>query len=86
MTFLGIFPQMGEALASGVYDKYDLSSVTRMSVGGAQFPANLTKKLIEKYNLLSLREGKNQLIKVNSQLIKNISFRLWYDRNTYVIH
>jgi len=56
---------MGEALASGVYDKYDLSSVTQMSVGGAQFPGSLIKKLIEKYNLMWFRKGENRFIKIN---------------------
>jgi len=50
---LTIFPAFGRKLIEGeLVDKYDLSSVKIVTTGGAAFPGNVAKAIIEKYNVI----------------------------------
>jgi len=53
INYLTIFSAFGRKLIEGeLADKYDLSSVKIMTTGGAAFPGNVAKTIIEKYNVI----------------------------------
>jgi acyl-CoA synthetase (AMP-forming)/AMP-acid ligase II len=56
ITFLPINPSFGDKLIKGdLVDKYDLSSIKVMLTGGAAFPANVAKAIVDKYNIIFIQ-------------------------------
>ncbi|CAG2173738.1 unnamed protein product, partial [Oppiella nova] len=52
INVLPAFPSFGRRLIEGdLVDKYDLSSLKGMSTGGAAFPGNIAKAIIDKYGI-----------------------------------
>ena len=57
INFLPLFPNIGRRFIEGdLADKYDLSSLKTMSTGGAAFPGNIAKAIVDKYGV-GFREG-----------------------------
>ena len=57
---LPVFPNIGRRFIEGhLVDKYDLSSVKIVSTGGAAFPGNISKAIVDKYGV-QFREGENK--------------------------
>ncbi|XP_054152787.1 uncharacterized protein LOC128951566 [Oppia nitens] len=57
ITFLGTFPSFGRRLVDpDVFSRYDMSSLQIVNTGGAAFPGNIARDIIDKYNVI-FREG-----------------------------
>jgi len=62
INYLTIFSAFGRKLIEGdLSDRYDLSSIEIITTGGAAFPGNIAKAIMEKYNVI-FRESKISII------------------------